>query len=62
MTLKFTLQKIESVVNLIKGDFIGKVVDIAGLIKSGDFEDNLVPNLLNVAELINQVYGVVLEK
>ena len=45
---------------MIKGDFIGKVIEIAGLIKSGDFDDNLVPNLLNVAGLINQVYGVVL--
>ena len=35
---------------------------MAELISSGDFEENLVPNLLNIAGMISQVYDTVVEK
>ena len=55
MTLKFTLEKIESVLNLVKGDFIGRVIELSRLIINGEFDDNLGPNILSTASLISDI-------
>jgi hypothetical protein len=43
------------VVNLIKGDFIGKLKEIWKLIVSGEFDNDLLPNILKVLDLAGQV-------
>ena len=49
----------EGVIELFKGDFIGKVKDIWDLILDGSFDDNLVPNILEVVTLIDDVNGAI---
>lgn len=62
LTLRFTLDKIEAVMDLLKGDFIARVKEIDDLIASGDFEDNLVPNILNTVGLIMEARSTIVSE
>ena len=52
LTLKYTLNQVEGVIDLIKGDFIQNVLELSQMIINGEFDDDLLPNLLKVADLI----------
>jgi hypothetical protein len=45
---------------LFKGNFIGKVIDLQGMILNGEFENNLIPNVMNVLLLISDVQNAAL--
>ena len=59
LTLKYTLNQIEGVIDLIKGGFIQKVLELSKMIINGEFGDDLVPNLLKVGELMGDVKNAV---
>ena len=59
LTLKFTLEQIEGVVNLPKGDFIKEVLEISKMIVDGSFDDNLVPNILSVVSLVDNLNAAI---
>lgn len=42
--------------NLIKGDFIGKIKQLAKLPSLLKFDSNFIPNLLNIGSLVNSIY------
>ena len=59
LTLKFTLEQIEGVVNLLKGDFIKEILEISKMIVDGSFDDNLVPNILSVVSLVDNLNAAI---
>ena len=59
LTLKYTLDQIEGVYELFKGDFIKDIKNLAQLILNGDFDKNLVPILLNTTSLIKDLTNAV---
>ena len=59
LTLKYTLDQIEGVYDLFKGDFLKDIKNLADLILNGDFDKNLVPILLNTTSLITDLANAV---
>ena len=59
LTLKYTLDQIEGVVDLLKGGFIKDINNLAKLIFNGDFEKNLLPILFNTTSLIRDLTNAV---
>ena len=59
LTLKYTLDQIEGVVELFKGGFIQDIKELAAMIINGDFENDLMPIMLNAASLITDVSNAV---
>ena len=59
LTLKYTLEQIEGVYDLFKGDFLKDIKNLAKLILNGDFEKNLVPILFNTTSLIRDLTNAV---
>lgn len=58
-TLKFTLDQIEGVVNLFKGDFIGKINEIKQLLSDGFFEGDITSNILSVVSVVEDVNNAI---
>lgn len=57
LSLSFTLEKIEGIMNLVKGGFIGKLKKLANLPSLFKFDSNFFPNLMNLGSLVNNVYS-----
>ena len=55
LSLKYTLEQIEGVVELLKGDFIESVIEISKSIFDGSFDDNLLPNIEKVTSLVEDL-------
>jgi hypothetical protein len=59
LTLKFTLEQVEGVFNLFKYDFIGQIKDIKDIILDGSFEDNLLPKIFKVLDLLDKINAAI---
>lgn len=59
LTLKYTLTQIEGAIDLLKSGFIKEVISLSKAIMNGDFENNLLPNIMKVAEMVENVTDVV---
>ena len=59
LTLKFTLEQVEGVFNLFKYDFIGQIKDIKDIILDGSFEDNLLPKIFKVLDLLDKINSAI---
>ena len=62
LTLKFTLEKIESAVELLKGDFISKVIELKDFIVNREFETVLLPKVMDTIERLEFIREAVISE
>lgn len=55
----FTLEQIEFVMNVSKIDFGNRINDLSNLVSNLQFNDDLLPKLLNITTLLSEVLNLV---